>query len=191
MGSLSSGWLSWGAGDATTGTPAQLGLHAVFYSMMIAVICRQAIRRKVRRTRWYLPALLAFLLAAIGYFCYSLDQHPIRGAQALLLVVSFGVLGIGMGIIRARTIKFWHDGSTLCRKGTPWTVILWLIAVSLHTAVDHVAHVGSASLLLYLAVTFLTQASVVRARVRAITASYNSRSGFGDELPIGGCAPEP
>jgi hypothetical protein len=151
---------------ATAATTTRLGSDIFFYGLMIYMISRQVKRRPVRRLAWYMPALYLALSLGLLYFTYEIYRHPISIHAALLLTASFTILGIGMGVLRARTIQFWREGAVIYRRGTIVTVALWAVAVGLHITVDYLSHVGSASLLLYLAITFITQALVVRHRVR-------------------------
>jgi hypothetical protein len=110
------------------------------------------------------------ILAAIGliYFALYVNRHPIGLKGILLLVASTLLLGVGMGIVRAYTVRVWREGPIIYRQGRMLTVILWAVAVGLHITVDYIARAGSASLLVYLAVTFAVQRLVVWRRAFAL-----------------------
>ncbi len=85
----------------------------------------------------------------------------------LSLVVGGGVLGA----IRAYTVKIWTADNMVLRQGTWLTVALWLVSVGLHFVSDWgidslkaPSGLASATLLLYLAITYGVQTAIVFAR---------------------------
>lgn len=147
-----------------------------FIAAMLWMIYRQVRPREMRRRAHIMYALCAALAVSALWFGYSIYEHPIGWRSALLLGTSFVLLGLGMGIARAYTIKLrrmraGRDGTGVHRQGTVWTVILWIIAVGLHTTVNYLVHADLAGIALYLAFTFTVQALVIRRRVRALLAS--------------------
>jgi hypothetical protein len=109
----------------------------------------------------------SLVLIGLGslYLAYYAKRHPISERDALLLIASIVSLGIGLGVVRAYTIRLWNQDSVFYRQGTKLTALLWIVAVGLHLSADHLADTGSASLLLYLGVTISTQRMAIRRRV--------------------------
>lgn len=123
-------------------------------------------QRQVRpvTSRMLVPAILIALGLAsqIGYSHTHRLSGPDLAALAGVLVIDAG----GLGVVRACTVRLWHEGSQVLRKGTWLTVALWLAGLAIRIAVDQAAHLGSDSLLLYLGVTWLAQRLVLLSRAR-------------------------
>lgn len=140
------------------------------------LLARQMRTRPVRET----SALKLFLvIGAIGlidtFDAMEPKGHgPVSVAAIAWIIGSLFVAG-GLGVIRALSVNIWRspEGKLLC-KGTAVTMSLWVIAIAIHFAfeyaIDHattVAGLGSATILLYLAVSLGAQRETVRIRAVA------------------------
>ncbi len=115
--------------------------------------------------------LLPTVLAVVGLI--ELDGyaqvHPFTSLQGTFLAVSLLVFAVGLGAVRAWTVRIWVREGRLVRQGTWATVFLWVIAVGLHLGLDAGNGVGEASLLLYLGLALGTQQLVVQWRARRVS----------------------
>jgi hypothetical protein len=124
-------------------------------------------QRQVREVR--ASFLLPVLLAALGLAALFAGQGRLTSPA------EFGILGallagdaLGLGVVRAWTVRVWPAGGQVLRQGSWLTVGLWLAGVAIHEAVDLAEHIPGASVLLYLSVTWAVQQLVLLARVRRL-----------------------
>jgi hypothetical protein len=124
-------------------------------------------------------AQIYFLLGVIGLaetYTIISEHASAVGAVAIIWIVVSLVTAALLGVIRATTVKIWRDAAGMAwRKGTAVTIILWIIALGIHFGfefvIDHasaIATLGSATFLLYLAISLGVQREVVRQRALRI-----------------------
>lgn len=138
------------------------------------VLYRQLqVRRVWMRLTLRLPVVLG-LIGIVEIVDFS-HQHPIHAAAAGVLALSLLIAGAGFGALRALTVRLWSAGGVVLRQGTWVTMTLWLVSLGLHFAADAwvealkgPAGLTSASLLLYLGVTYGVQQAVVHHRAMAL-----------------------
>lgn len=143
-------------------------------------------QRRVRRVHPRLGLRLAILFAVIGFIellDYT-DTHRLDLPEAGVLTGSFLVAAIGLGILRAMSVQIWQDGNAVYRQGNWWTVGLLLLALGLHygaeggiDALGGPGGVGTASLLLWLGVTYGVQRAVVHRRAAPLLQAAASAGG--------------
>lgn len=131
--------------------------------VLLYLLYRQLRVRAVRSTL-VLPAVLA-LLGLYELSKYA-GPHPLSDRAIAILVFSLLVFAIGLGAARAWTIKLWVASGQVMRQGTWVTVLLWVVAVGLHLAVDSATKVGSVTLILYLGLSLGAQQLALQWRVR-------------------------
>ena len=156
-------------GLAPTSHPGSLLSAAGSLVLGLAVLALLLFRQiKVHgvRANPLLPTILAVagLIELDGYA----QAHPFTALQGTLLAVSLLVFAVGLGAVRAWTVRIWVRDGRLVRQGTWATVLMWVIAVGLHLGLDAVNGVGEASLLLYLGLALGTQQLVVQWRARRV-----------------------
>jgi hypothetical protein len=95
----------------------------------------------------------------------SKGSNKLTASEIGILVALLVLDAVGLGAVRAWTVRLWHDGNAVLRKGTWLTVVLWLVGIGIHEVVDFLAHIPSGSLLLYLGVTLLAQQLVLQTRI--------------------------
>jgi hypothetical protein len=146
------------SGTATTVTSIVISVAVLAYILYRQVQVRRAAPRMV------LPVVL-LVLGVVG-----LEQGSSRPTAAKLgiLVALLALDAVGLGALRAWTVKLWRDGHDVLRQGTWVTVVLWLVGLGIHEAVDVIAHIPGSSTLLYLGVTFLAQQLVLQLRINRI-----------------------
>jgi hypothetical protein len=152
-------------------------------------------------------ALLAFILyrqvqvrratpnPALPLICLALGVVGLVGsnrpsaAKLGILVALLAVDAVGLGALRAWTVKLWRDDNQgVLRQGTWVTVVLWLVGLAIHETVDVIAHIPASSTLLYVGVTFLAQMLVLQLRINRMEQQPFSPAGPG---PQGGFAAGP
>ncbi len=115
----------------------------------------------------------AVILTAIGAFgALDLLQHGHLSLVDTGLLVVSTLLGLGISLARAHTIAIYRDPVTGAgmSKGTPMTLVLWVVAIAVHFGIDALASkdIGSSTILLYIGSVLLIQNLVVTARARHV-----------------------
>jgi len=130
--------------------------------VILAYILWNQMRVRVLRAKMTLPVVLIVLgagnLSSLG------GAHPLSGAAVALLILSLLGDAVGIGALRAYTVRLWRDGAQIMRQGTWVTMLLWLLGISIHVLLDAASGAGSASYLLYLGLTLGTQRLVLQSR---------------------------
>ncbi|MFB9924529.1 hypothetical protein ACFORO_23595 [Amycolatopsis halotolerans] len=118
------------------------------------------------------PPVVLLVISALGVASLgvAIAKTAPTTAAILLLVGSFVVAG-GFGVARGYTMRIWRADGTLWRQGNWRTAVLWLISFGVHLGLDFAIDaanaakgLGGASILLYLAVSLVTQRLTVRSR---------------------------
>jgi hypothetical protein len=142
-----------------------LGLVVLAY-----VVARQRRVRPVPR-RLHLKGPIFLGILGIVEFSSFANDHSLSSSVFWLVVLSLVVGGGVLGAIRAYTVKIWTADNMVLRQGTWLTVALWFVSVGLHFAsdwgIDNLkapSGLASATLLLYLAITYGAQTAIVFAR---------------------------
>src|ERR1700744_2474378 len=136
------------------------------------LLWRQLQVRELRHDRGYLLPLVLCAAGVAEIVQYDHD-HPLAGAGIALLALSI-VVAAAFAVARATTVRVWlHDGRLL-RQGTALTIVLWLVAITVHLGGDHLIaphdadRLGSVSLLLYLGVSLGVQRFALGERARRL-----------------------
>jgi hypothetical protein len=137
------------------------------------LVYRQMRTRPVRAFNARLPLILG-VIGVVELAAFLKGYHHSQGAVAASLVGSL-VLAAVFGAARAATVRIWLREGQAWVKGTWITGVLWVVSLAAHLGYDAVfdvkdAHgsLGSASILLYLAVTFVVQRLVVQRRAQGL-----------------------
>ncbi|HEY1620407.1 MAG TPA: hypothetical protein VGG25_22480 [Streptosporangiaceae bacterium] len=147
-------------------------------AVLALLIYRQVMPRPVRSSASRLMLVLGVigLVEAVQFF-----QHG-HGAGPVVVAALAGslVLAALFGVLRARTVKVWMKDGMPWSQGNWLTGLLWVIALAAHLGYDYLldhskntAHLGDATIVLYLAVSLIVQ--------RVIIAQRASRLGQGDD----------
>lgn len=137
-------------------------------------------QRMVRRVWPRLSLRLAGVLGVIGLvelLGYT-GSHHLSGEVIGVLALSFVVGAVALGALRAATVRIWRSGGAVLRQGTWLTIALWLLSLALHygaegwiDALHGPGGIVSASLLLWLGVTYGVQNAVVHRRAESLLAA--------------------
>jgi hypothetical protein len=138
----------------------------VSLAVLALILYRQLQVRRASPTL-LLPVIL-IVLGLAGLLQTSKGSNKLTGGEIGVLVALLVLDAVGLGAVRAWTVRLWHDGTAVLRQGTWVTVGLWLVGIVIHEVVDLVAHIPSTSLILYLGVTLLAQQLVLQARVNRV-----------------------
>jgi hypothetical protein len=159
-----------------------MATNLVIGLVVVVLLIRRQLR--VRRVVSDKPMTGLLILAAVGV-AQVLDAWHRQQPTALgigLLAVSLA-LAAAFGFWRAATVKIWATQDGLVQQGSAATAALWVLAVVVHVAVDllgdrlepahsaaatSVSSTLSASIVVYLAVSFGVQRLVVAQRVRRL-----------------------
>lgn len=169
-------------------------------------------QRMVRRVWPRLSLRLAGVLAVIGLIellSYT-GSHHLSGAVIGVLTLSFVVGAVALGALRAASVRIWRVNGAVLRQGTWLTMGLWVVSLALHFGADWwidglhgPTGVASASLLLWLGVTYGVQTAVVHRRAEGLLAAGGAidahadvvggpgRGGWGGATLFGGWLPGP
>ncbi len=145
--------------------------YALGVLVLVIVLLRQVQVRPVRRM--YQPRFPVFLgvVGLLAMFSYAGDHH-VSGSAWGWVVATLVVGAVGLGALRALSMRVWSTNGWVVRQGTAVTMALWLVSLLVHFAGDaggeHGGAVGlvGASFLLYLGVTLGVQGSVVHHRAQ-------------------------
>lgn len=139
------------------------------------VLHRQLMPRQVKADR---GARLLLVLGGIGLlqavnFVKSAGSLPPIAATAT--VISLGIAAV-LAYLRASSVRIWRQDDGWWRRGTPLTLVLWVVSIGSHlgieaaaAAIDHahapqISGLGSATLLLYLGISLGLQQLVLQRR---------------------------
>jgi hypothetical protein len=148
------------ASHASTTTTLTVDI-VVSVAALLFILYRQV---QVRRAS---PTMrLPLILVVVGVLLLEQGSSRPTASKLGILVALLAVDAVGIGALRAWTVKLWRDAQgVLLRQGTWVTVVLWLVGLGIHEGVDAIAHIPASSTLLYLGVTLLAQQLVLQARV--------------------------
>ena len=133
--------------------------------VLVFIIYRQ---RRVRLVRESVSITLPLILAIVGIsnFEYYLSSNHLTMTSTISIIVSLLFLAVGMGAIRAFSVRIWRQNGDVFRQATWLTIALWIVSIALHIAADQIGNTGEATLLIYYAITLLVQRSIVYARAK-------------------------
>jgi hypothetical protein len=168
---------------AASGDASGLNIGALFSVLLLGyLLYRQLQIRPVPRA----PKLRsAGIMAVVGVFnafqFFGGGKHHLDGLSWTVLVASF-LIGAGLGVARAYTVKLWFVDKRLMRQGTWLTITLWIVGVILHALAgvligisSGVHGIESATGVLYLAMSFTVQQVVVVQRGQQRRAQARAR----------------
>lgn len=157
-------------------------------------------QRKVRRVPARLGLRIPLLLSVIGVVEVAdfTRQHPLRPEVVGILALTLAVAAVGLGAVRALTVRVWATEGIVLRQGTWLTIALWLVSLGAHlaaaawiSAVKGPGGLPSASLLLYLGLTYGVQRAVVHRRALGLAAGRGPIDVRADDLPRPPWPPRP
>jgi len=147
-----------------TGVNILIGL-----AVLVLILYRQLQARPVR-DNMRLPLILGIIgVIQLAQFL----QHRSHGGEVFAALAGSLVVAAIFGAIRAASVRVWVEGGQGWRQGNWLTALLWIVSLAVHLGYDYLvdgrgaqAGLGSASLLLYFAVTFTIQRLILQARAQ-------------------------
>jgi hypothetical protein len=175
------------AGWADPGTLTAEREQAMLVDLVVGVlvlallIYRQMRTRQVRSVDLRVPLIIA-IIGVVQLADFLRTDHS-RGAVAAGLAGSLALAAI-FGAARASTVRLWLADGQAWARGTWLTGLLWAVSLAAHLGYDALVaggdgkgSLGSASVLLYLAVTFTVQRFVVMYRSQRLGLANGPMSG--------------
>jgi hypothetical protein len=152
-------------------------------AVLALLIYRQLVARPVSSS----GPRIGLILGVIGLVetIEFLHQHH-QGTEAVAALAGSLVLALAFGVARARTVRLWLQDGAAWRQGNLLTAGLWILALGAHLGYDALldahqgtAGLGSATILLYLAVTFTVQRVIVAQRASRLGGNGSAAPFFG------------
>lgn len=140
------------------------------------VLYRQLTPRRVR-SDGASPMLLILGVVGLAQLVAFLQRADVHvGPVAITSIVVSLALAAALSALRANTMRVWRTADGWWRRGTPLTLVLWLVSIGSHLGIDAVAaHIagagddvaglGNATIVLYLAMSLGLQSMIVARRV--------------------------
>jgi len=143
---------------------ASLASIVVSLAVLALILYRQR-QRRVVTTALTMPAALT--VAGLAGLAGTGQGRSLSTGGVAALLVLLALDAVALGAVRAYTVRVWREDEfgRWLRQGTWITLGLWVLGAGVHAAADALVHLGSASLLLYLGVTYGAQRLVLRRRV--------------------------
>jgi hypothetical protein len=136
------------------------------------VIWRQLNARPVNSTGLRIVVVLG-IIGLVEASQFLRTNHS--GAVTYAALGGSLVLAAAFGAVRAATVRVWIQDGVAWSKGNWLTAVLWVVALAAHLGYDYLVapghgdkSVGSATALLYVAVSLAIQRVVVQFRVRRL-----------------------
>jgi hypothetical protein len=150
------------------------------------LIYRQLRSRPVRGNQRLVLALVVIgLIEAVEYM-----QRPHSGSIAIVALAGSLVLAAVLGAARAATVRVWMQNGQPWAQGNLLTAALWVVALGAHLGYDYlvgqhrdVGGLGSATVVLYLAVSLGVERVIVALRAQRIDRAANSLRSAPASLP--------
>jgi hypothetical protein len=161
---------------------ATIAVNLLIGLAVLALILVRQLQVRPVRGNMRLPLILAVI--GVIELTQFLQHHHHSVTVFAALAGSFALAAI-TGAIRAMTVRVWFDGGRALRQGTWITALLWIVSLGLHLGYDYLvdgkgsqAGLGSASLVLYFAVTYAIQRLILQAKAQRIAGA--PRQDIGD-----------
>ncbi len=159
------------AGSASAGGLSSSGLSSSTGNIVIGLlVLAWLIAGQLRKKPLTAKTRLGLILAVVGLVeTWNFAQHThLTGRDVALTGLSI-VIGLGLAVARAWTVRVWAGQGNVWQQGTWVTALLWVAGLGQHLLLDTlvVSGLGSASLLLYFGVVIFAQRLVVLSRARA------------------------
>ena len=144
--------------------------------VLALLIYRQLVPRPIRSS----STRIVLILGVIGIVetVQFLQHHHQSGSTATVTAAALLgslVLAVAFGVARAKTVHIWLKDGVPWSRGNWLTAGLWIVALAAHLGYDALLDqhkstngLGTATIVLYLAVTFAVQRVIVQQRARRL-----------------------
>ena len=159
------------AGPAPAGGLSSSGLSSTTGNIVIGLlVLAWLIAGQLRKRPLTAKTRLGLILAVVGLVeTWNFAQHTHLTGRDIALTGLSIVIGLGLAVARAWTVRVWAEQGNGWQQGTWVTALLWVAGLGQHLLLGTlvVSGLGSASLLLYFGVVIFAQRLVVLSRARA------------------------
>lgn len=160
---------------ATIALDVVIGLAA-----LTLLIYRQLRTRRIRSANAYRPVLILGVIGVVQTASFT-GKNPVPDVAWVLLAASLVTAAV-FGWLRGRQVHVWVGPDGPLRKGNAVTCALWVAAVGVHLLIDIgggaafavPSGFGTASILIYLAVTLGVQQVVLQQRAASVSPGWSS-----------------
>jgi hypothetical protein len=144
--------------------------------VLALLIYRQLVPRPIKSSSTRIALILGVIgiVETVGF----LQQHHQSGSTATVTVAALLgslVLAVAFGVARAKTVHVWLKDGVPWSRGNWLTAGLWVVALAAHLGYDALLDqhktthgLGTATIVLYLAVTLAVQRLIVQQRARRL-----------------------
>jgi UDP-N-acetylmuramyl pentapeptide phosphotransferase/UDP-N-acetylglucosamine-1-phosphate transferase len=140
-------------------------------AVLALLIYRQLRTRPVNASGLRIVAIIGVIGLVETY--QFLQQHH-AGTVTYAALLGSLALAAGFGILRAVTVRIWLQAGQPWSRGSWITAALWIVALAVHLGYDALVaghgrdNVGTATIVLYLAVSLAIQRVIVRLRAQRL-----------------------
>ncbi|MCL2483595.1 MAG: hypothetical protein FWF43_09335 [Propionibacteriaceae bacterium] len=149
--------------------------YLVYVLVFVVILRRQLLPRPVKER-----PTLALVIMGVGLIlavsAIATDWIGVSETSIVVLAVSLVILAAGFGAIRAATCRVWTQDDTVMRRGTIWTLVLWVVTMGAHVYLDTLVRGSNSTALLYMGISLYVQQLIVRRRAEAGTTSVAAGS---------------
>jgi hypothetical protein len=144
--------------------------------VLALLIYRQLVPRPIRSSSTRLVLILG-VIGVVETVQFLQQHHQSSGTAAVTVAALLGslVLAVAFGVARAKTVHVWLKDGVPWSRGNWLTAGLWIVALAAHLGYDALLDqhksthgLGTATIVLYLAVTFAVQRLIVQQRARRL-----------------------
>jgi hypothetical protein len=145
--------------------------------ILALLIYRQLVPRPIRSSSMRIVVILG-VIGVVETVQFLQQHHESSTTATVTIAALLGslVLAVAFGFARARTVHVWLKDGVPWSRGNWVTAGLWILALAAHLGYDALLDthksthgLGTATIVLYLAVTFAVQRLIVLQRARRLT----------------------
>jgi hypothetical protein len=157
----------------------------------VYILSRQRRIRVVPRALSLRFPIVVGVIGLIDLLSYTDTHHHITSTDWAWVVGTIAVGAVLLGAIRAFTVKIWTSNSWVVRQGTWLTIGLWVLSLALHFAggigAQHsgAGRLEASSFLLYLAITYGVQNTIVHRRAAPLWDALGPEAGHRLQVSFG------
>lgn len=142
---------------------SSLAYIGIGIAILILIIYNQMrVRQVYRKIKITVPII--FIILGIFTLSEYFQTQIITTKAIISIIISLTALAVGMGVLRAKTMKLWADDAHIYRQGNWLTILLWVITFSLHLFLDYYGNTGESTILIYLGITLIIQRWIIQNR---------------------------
>jgi hypothetical protein len=143
--------------------------------LVVAYSCyRQLQTRTVREDRGSIIFVVLLVIGLYQAFTFA-EKHEV-GAEIVIITIGSLIVGLALGVLRGVLVHVWRAGGKLYRRGNATTIVIWVVGIAIHLAVEFLSQkldrsaqgLASSTLLIYIALSIGAQRFIVLRRAKTI-----------------------